>query len=182
MPMPDITMDPNISYRKSDHIAVVTQLADMNFQDSFAPWHLRVQSLPQIHFNAINTTTQFLGATFAAPYMIPGMVGGIPQGNMYNDYLAQIASHHNIPLGLGSQKIQILNQDPHCFGNLKQKYPSLFLIGNIGIGLLPHITIDQVLDLIRWEKFKNCLKLKEIAILGTHKTPYKNYCPISLSL
>ena len=60
------------------------------------------------------------------------MTGGIEKGEVINTRLAAAATKFNIPMGVGSQRIAIERKEYSHIFCLKNKYPKLFLIGNIG--------------------------------------------------
>ena len=124
--------------RKSEHLDFC-QREDVEASDrftgfeafSFIPYALSGLSLHQV-----NTEVSFLGHRFASPFLITGMTGGVAQGHEINRRLAQAACTHNIPMGIGSQRVAL--EDPSCRSvfQLKTEHPNLFLIGNLGVAQL----------------------------------------------
>src|SRR5690606_29966998 len=79
---------------------------------------------------------EFLGASFSAPILITGMTGGLSRGAEINRRLAAAAAAHNIPMGVGSQRIAIDEPGLASIFSVKDKQPDVFLIGNLGLSQL----------------------------------------------
>jgi isopentenyl-diphosphate delta-isomerase len=128
--------------RKSQHIDLcATQDVEHSTKDNgFSSIKMPVVSLPEVNWSEVSTATTFLGQTFGAPIVITGMTGGVAQGTMINERLARCAVTHKIPMGVGSQRMALENSALEGIFKLKDKFPGLFLIGNVGIGQLhgPH--------------------------------------------
>ena len=127
---------PNmISARKLDHIDLCLK---QDVQSStrftgFSRLNFIPTSLPELDFSDLDMSCSFLNRSFSAPILITGMTGGIEKASLINSNLAKLASHKNIPMGVGSQRIAMENSKYSDLFRLKDKYPDLFLIGNIGI-------------------------------------------------
>ncbi len=124
--------------RKSQHLNICAE-KDVEHSDrrnGFEDIELPVLALPETSWDDIDTSVSFLGSRFSAPILITGMTGGVAQGTMINERLAEAATAHNIPMGVGSQRMALENEAHADIFRVKRKYPKLFLIGNIGIGQL----------------------------------------------
>lgn len=128
--------------RKSQHIELCAtkDVEHSTRGNGFSGVKLPVVSLPETSWNELSTHKTFLGRTFSAPILITGMTGGVAQGTLINERLARCAISNNIPMGVGSQRMALENSSLEGIFKLKDKFPGLFLIGNIGIGQLqsPH--------------------------------------------
>ena len=124
--------------RKSQHLGIcANQDVEHSSRDNgFAKIELPVIALPELAWDDIDTSTQFLGRSFKAPILITGMTGGVAQGTIINERLAAAATAHNLPMGVGSQRMALENPAYADIFRVKRKFPKLFLIGNIGIGQL----------------------------------------------
>lgn len=124
--------------RKSQHLEICARqdVEHSNRQNGFADINLPVVSLPERSWEDLDTTTTFLGRSFGAPILITGMTGGVTQGTIINERLAEAATTFNIPMGVGSQRMALENEAHADIFRVKRKFPKLFLIGNIGIGQL----------------------------------------------
>jgi isopentenyl-diphosphate delta-isomerase len=124
--------------RKSQHLEICANhdVEHSSRRNGFEDVELPVLALPETSWADIATSVSFLGRTFSAPILITGMTGGVAQGTIINERLAEAATAHNIPMGVGSQRMALENEAHADIFRVKRKYPKLFLIGNIGIGQL----------------------------------------------
>lgn len=124
--------------RKGQHIdlCVNQDVEHSGKRHGFDELPLPVVALPEVAWDDVSARTTFLGKTFNAPILITGMTGGIAQGSLINERLAHCADTFNIPMGVGSQRIALENPAHANIFRLKDKFPKLFLIGNLGIGQL----------------------------------------------
>lgn len=119
--------------RKIQHIVISeTQNVEMSKDNGFSSYYFTPNALPEIDYDDLDTKANFLGRDFSLPIFITAMTGGVEGGGLINDRLAASAEKFNIPMGLGSQRIAIENEDLNRYFALKVKYPKLFLLGNIG--------------------------------------------------
>ena len=120
--------------RKNQHIDICTQV-DVESTDKFtgfSRFQLTPKSIPELDFTDIDPSCLFLGQHFKLPLLITGMTGGVDKGSLINARLAAIAQKHQIPMGIGSQRIAIENKNYEDIFQLKKTFPSLYLIGNLG--------------------------------------------------
>ena len=124
--------------RKSQHIQLcaIEDVEHSKKAHGFDEIQLPIVTLPEISWTEVSTKATFMGHSFNAPILITGMTGGVAQGTIINERLARCASTHNIPMGVGSQRMALENPEHIGIFRLKHKFPDLFLIGNIGIGQL----------------------------------------------
>jgi isopentenyl-diphosphate Delta-isomerase len=124
--------------RKGQHIDLcVTQDVEHSTRaNGFDQIDLPVVSLPETSWDEVSLQTKFMGHLFSAPFLITGMTGGIAQASVINERLARAASTLHIPMGVGSQRLALENDEHSGIFKLKRHFPHLFLIGNIGIGQL----------------------------------------------
>lgn len=120
--------------RKSQHIEIC-HTQDVEAIDRFTGFS-RVkfipQALPEMSWEDCDPSTNFLGKNFKLPILITGMTGGVQKGAQINETLAHVAVKYNIPMGIGSQRIALENPEHEAIFRLKDKFPQLFLIGNLG--------------------------------------------------
>ena len=120
--------------RKDQHISLC-ETRDVESVDKltgFESVSFRNNSLPELNMSEIETSVQFLGRQCSLPVMIVGMTGGLSKGQEINERLAAVASEFTIPMGVGSQRIAIENSAYSSIFKLKNKFPNLFLVGNLG--------------------------------------------------
>jgi isopentenyl-diphosphate delta-isomerase len=126
------------SQRKVHHIELC-ETRDVESSDrnqGLAGWTFMPCALPELSWDELDTSCQFLGKEFAAPILITGMTGGVDRGRDINHNLARAAAARGIPMGVGSQRLAL--EDPRFAGifDVKKEVPGVFLIGNIGAAQL----------------------------------------------
>jgi isopentenyl-diphosphate Delta-isomerase len=89
-------------------------------------------ALPKFAPRQVNLKARMFDKSFAAPFLITGMTGGVERGEQINENLARLAVEKNIPMGLGSQRMMMLDSKFTPLFTVKKKFPELFLIGNVG--------------------------------------------------
>lgn len=97
-------------YRKQEHIENylrATFVGNTLLDDVF----LYNNSLPEIDFNEIDTSTQFLNHNVNFPLMINAMTGGSDLSEDINRDLAKVAKEFNIPMAVGSETIAFEDGD-----------------------------------------------------------------------
>jgi isopentenyl-diphosphate delta-isomerase len=98
--------------RKREHIENylrTTYKGDTLFEDIF----IEHNSLPNLNFSDIDTTTNFLGKEVGCPIIINAMTGGSEFAHEINRELSLIAKEYNIPMAVGSQTIALCD-DVEC--------------------------------------------------------------------
>lgn len=98
--------------RKKEHVENylrTTYKGNTLFEDVF----IEHNSLPNLDFNHIDTTTSFLGRIVDYPIIINAMTGGAEFSREINQDLALIAKEYNIPMAVGSQTIALCD-DEEC--------------------------------------------------------------------
>ncbi len=123
------------SGRKLDHINLCrdVNVESKSRSNGFDQWRFDPTALPELDSSTINTQTQLLNRTFSSPMHITGMTGGVEKASIINQRLAAAAQKYNIPMGIGSQRIAIKDPSTATSFQVKQQYPDIFLIGNLGI-------------------------------------------------
>jgi isopentenyl-diphosphate delta-isomerase len=126
--------------RKDQHIAIC-ETQDVEASDRYtglSDVRLLPNALPELAWSELVTTREFLGRTFAWPFLITGMTGGVDRGAAINRRLARAASAFGIPMGVGSQRLALENPAHAQIFTVKDEAPDVFLIANLGIAQLMH--------------------------------------------
>jgi isopentenyl-diphosphate delta-isomerase len=122
-----------ITRRKEEHLSDAQ--ADVESRTA-PPWEeiqLVHQSLPEVDFDEIDTTVEFLGRRLAAPIMIAGMTGGHPLARDINRRLAREAGRRNLAMGVGSQRAGLADASTAgTYAVVRQEAPDAYLMANIG--------------------------------------------------
>jgi isopentenyl-diphosphate delta-isomerase len=109
---------------------------------------LRHRAVPELNFKDIQTNTQFLGQTYPTPFLISSMTGGSREGDQINETLARFAEDHQIPMGVGSQRVALENRDLRAFA-LRKVAPRAKLFANLGAVQLNYgVSRDDLLYLV----------------------------------
>ena len=105
-------------------------------------------ALPDLDFDEIDLSTNFLGEKYSAPILISSMTGGSADGEFINARLAEFAQQKNIPMGVGSQRIAFEDSKADLF-NFKKVAPKAKLFANLGAVQFNYgITVENCLSLI----------------------------------
>lgn len=144
-----------ILHRKTQHIDLCAQ-EDVEAEGRFTGFsqvEFCPQTLPEVDFDQVDCSVTMWGKTFAAPILITGMTGGVERGTAINRALASVAARHNIPMGVGSQRVALEQAHLAEIFQLKTHFPDLFLIGNLGCAQLlePNYLTDcqRAVDMIQ---------------------------------
>lgn len=134
--MPYSKLDNNAGLtkaRKAHHIRICLDEDVQAGRTGFEDIHLLHRSLPEIDFDDVDISTEWLGRKFSAPIMISGMTGGTEEAEKINRNLARAAQKANIPMGVGSQRAAIENPAiQKTFRIARDVAPGIFLVGNLG--------------------------------------------------
>ena len=123
------------SKRKLDHIKSCIE-KDVETQDKrtgFEDIDLIHQASPEIDFDDIDTSTEFLGKKLDAPIIISPMTGGHEKSEEVNRILASAAESHNIAFSVGSQRVAIETGEFKETYRVRDVAPDVLLFGNLGV-------------------------------------------------
>lgn len=151
--------------RKAKHLEICVQNDKFDVEGGstgFESVHFIHNAMPEISFQDVDSSTQFLGYKIAAPLLISCMTGGSPQGFRVNRELAKAAQCANIPVGMGSIRILLENPELTNHFELKKEAPDVPIIANIGAVQLPSLNLEHLFEL--------CRKL-EVDALAIHLNP-----------
>lgn len=123
--------------RKSDHIRICLE-KDVEYRKSngFECYELEHNALPELDFEKIDTSLDFMGKKFRAPIMIEAITGGSPESEKINKNLAKAAQELGLGMGVGSQRAALENPEMGKTYKVRDVAPDIFLLGNIGAGQL----------------------------------------------
>ena len=152
--------------RKSDHIDISIK-NDVSFQNKstgFDDVELVHHALPELNFDEIDTKVSFLGKEFNVPILIEAMTGGSKKSKEINEVLAKVATEYNIPMGVGSQRAAIENEDLiDTYKIARDVSGDIFLISNIGAAqLIKGYGVAEV---------NKCVEMIEANAIAIHLNP-----------
>jgi isopentenyl-diphosphate delta-isomerase len=144
--------------RKKDHLKICLEENVETTDNSFNDVILIHNSLPDLDFEDIDTSTVFFGKKFSMPLMIDAITGGAEESKKINHDLAGAAEKKKIAFALGSQRAMIENHKLKDTYYVRDVAPSSLVIGNIGITQLKKIKAEQI------EKALNAIKADALAV------------------
>lgn len=124
-----------ISRRKDDHLRICLE-EDVSsvVPNGFDQLNLKLQSLPEIDFEAIDLSTEVFGKRLDAPLLISSMTGGSGKTKHFNQILAQAANEFNIAMGVGSQRAALLHEGlSDTYSIARKEAPNILLFANLGV-------------------------------------------------
>jgi isopentenyl-diphosphate delta-isomerase len=145
-------MSEDVRRRKEQHLTLaatgdVAARVDAGF-DGVTLVH---DALPELAFDAVDTSCRFLGHRLALPLVIASMTGGHPMALEVNRTLARVTARQGLAMGVGSQRAALLDPEvADSYAVVRREAPDAFLIANIGASQLvpqagePALTLEDV--------------------------------------
>ena len=139
-----------IEQRKKEHIALCVG-KDVSFDKKttlLENVELHYNNLPEINFNDVNLSTNFLGKNFSFPFLVSAITGGAQISKKINLDIAKACQEKGIGMGLGSMRAMI--EDPKLTDtyNVREVAPDIFLAGNIGAAQIKEYSPQQLNDAV----------------------------------
>lgn len=158
-------MEKDIFQRKDDHIKISI---DENIVSRNTTWLEYVifihNSLPEVNFKDIDISMEFLGKQINAPIIIGSLTGGTKLGLEINKRLAEAAEQFQIPLMVGSQRIQLEYPDTSKnFTSIRKSAPSIPIIANLGI--------SQIIQMENFNSIEKIIHSVEADAIAIHLNP-----------
>ncbi|SJZ50912.1 type 2 isopentenyl-diphosphate Delta-isomerase [Consotaella salsifontis] len=128
-----------IAARKGDHLDIVLSASQSGARlpTGFEAVQFEHCALPELDFDKIDLSQDFLGRTLAAPLLISSMTGGPERAGRINHHLAEAAETLKIAFAVGSQRIAIEGHASCGLGkSLRRTAPSVPILANIGAAQL----------------------------------------------
>jgi len=128
-------VDAGIEARKNQHLDIVLdpQRARTATASGFGALRFEHDALPELHLDAVDLGTDFLGRRLAAPLLVSSMTGGPARAERINRHLAEAASALGIALAVGSQRIAIeTGRGGGLDRALRRAAPNVPILANIG--------------------------------------------------
>jgi isopentenyl-diphosphate delta-isomerase len=123
-----------IGRRKRDHIEIVVSgVARHSSPAGFDHIHFLHNALPEVDYDAIDLSVDFLGRRLKLPFLASSMTGGPDVSERINRAIAEAAQAMGFAMGVGSQRISLTTQDKHGLGpELRRIAPDVPIYGNLG--------------------------------------------------
>jgi isopentenyl-diphosphate delta-isomerase len=130
--------------RKAEHIRLALDKRMQLDADFFAAYSFEHQALPEIDFDEIDTSVEFLGKRLAAPLLISCMTGGTARAGDINRNLAAGAEACRVAVGVGSQRKALEDPAKTDTFRVREVAPTAPLLANLGAVQLNYgIGLDQ---------------------------------------
>ena len=119
--------------RKSEHIRICLE-KDVEYTKSngFECYEFEHNALPELDFENIDTSMEFLGKKLKVPIIIEAITGGSPEAEMINKNLATAAQELGVAMGVGSQRAALEKPELAYTYEVRDVAPDIVLLGNIG--------------------------------------------------
>jgi isopentenyl-diphosphate delta-isomerase len=123
-----------IGSRKLDHLTISAEKeVQSNVPNGFEDVVLVHRALPEVNMDEINVAGTLIDKKIRAPIMIAGMTGGHKKAEVINKNLAIAAGELGIPMGVGSQRAALEDENlMYTFSAARKASHEGFLIGNLG--------------------------------------------------
>ncbi|WP_069791754.1 type 2 isopentenyl-diphosphate Delta-isomerase [Cyanobacterium sp. IPPAS B-1200] len=120
--------------RKDDHIRICL---DEKVQcdavtNGLEKYHFNHVCLPELDYQEIDISSQFLGKKINSPLLISSMTGGTTNAQLINQRLAKIAQKYNLAMGIGSGRVIIEKPEVASTFKVRSHAPDILLFANIG--------------------------------------------------
>jgi isopentenyl-diphosphate delta-isomerase len=155
--------DPEIEKRKKEHIKIAVSDISQVGTNGLENYKFIPNSLPEIDFDKIDTSTIFLQKKVNYPFFVSCMTGGILEGGKLNKNLAKACEKYNIALGVGSQRAAIENPNLAKFYDVRKFAPNIPMMANIGLVQLNYG--------FTYKEFQKCVDMVDADCLVVHINP-----------
>ncbi|PHJ56880.1 isopentenyl pyrophosphate isomerase [Nostoc linckia z18] len=127
-------MTTEIQNRKADHIRLCIE-EDVQFcttTNGFECYRFEHCCLPELDFEEIDLSTNFLGKHLKLPVLISSMTGGTDEAGIINARLATAAQSFGLAMGVGSQRVAIESPSTNSTFSVRKYAPDILLFANFG--------------------------------------------------
>lgn len=123
--------------RKWEHLKLIYEQGMQSKKNWMDEVILHPDAIPFVDYDDVSTSCMLFGERFAAPFLVAAMTGGHPRARQINEILAMACSKSGVPLGLGSQRVGMEDEELiQTYRVARDISPDLFLLGNIGMSQL----------------------------------------------
>ncbi|MFB2974392.1 type 2 isopentenyl-diphosphate Delta-isomerase [Aerosakkonema sp. BLCC-F183] len=120
--------------RKADHLRICLD-RDVQFHETtngLERYRFIHACLPELNYDEIDISINFLDKKMGAPLLISSMTGGTEQAGKINYRLAEVAQHYKIAMGVGSQRVAVENPQVGKTFAVRNIAPDILLFANLG--------------------------------------------------
>jgi isopentenyl-diphosphate delta-isomerase len=123
------------SSRKKEHLelSLSGEVVFKTKSTGFENYDFVHDAITEVDIHYINFCTKFFGKKIDYPFLISCMTGGTSDAENINAQLAIVAENLNIPIGVGSQRQALENDEfVESFKTIRKNAPNAPVLGNIG--------------------------------------------------
>lgn len=118
---------------KSQHIEhCLTEAVEYRKTAGFERYQFVNNALPEVSLEDISLATTLAGKPLGAPVMISPMTGGVPEAHEINRRLARAAEKWRLPMGVGSQRVGVEDEERAKYFQVRPDAPSTLIFANMG--------------------------------------------------
>lgn len=118
--------------RKAEHLRLALDPRMQPRASYFDDWYFEHRALPEMSFDEIDLSCEFLGRRLAAPLLISCMTGGTAEATRINRNLARAAEETGIAVGVGSQRRALEDPATEESYRIRPFAPSAPILANLG--------------------------------------------------
>ena len=119
--------------RKADHLKVCLEDdVQSTLGTGLDGYRFEHVCLPELDWQDLNVSLQFLNRELGAPILISSMTGGTELAKTINFRLAEVAQEYRLAMGVGSQRVAIEKPDLSESFKIRRLAPDALLFANIG--------------------------------------------------
>ncbi|WP_342773071.1 type 2 isopentenyl-diphosphate Delta-isomerase [Paenibacillus flagellatus] len=120
--------------RKAEHIRICLEedVGSRSIGSGFERYRFRHEALPELGFDRIDTSAEWLGRRLRVPLLISSMTGGTEEALRINRHLAEAAEARGWAMGLGSMRAAVEKPELARTFRIRDVAPSVPLVANIG--------------------------------------------------
>jgi isopentenyl-diphosphate delta-isomerase len=155
-----------ISKRKKEHLefCLSDKVSFREKTNGFENYEFRHFAITEVDMSKIDFKTEFFGKKINYPFLISCMTGGTSEAENINAQLALAAKQLNIPIGVGSQRQALENEEFHnSYKIIRKNAPGIPVVGNLGA--------SQIVNLKSFDKIKYIAELIEADAMTVYVNP-----------
>jgi len=138
------------SQRKQDHINLALKEKNVQCENGLSKLRLIHEALPELNWDDVHLSTSFLGRKVPTPFFVSSMTGGFSSAVEINSVIAKACAGRGWMMGVGSQRKGLENSKAlEEWIEIKNKFPEVLFLGNLGLSQLIHTPLEKVETLVR---------------------------------
>lgn len=124
----------SIAGRKADHLRINLEedVAAKGVTTGLERYRFIPRALPEINLDEVDLGQDLFGYRLGAPLFISCMTGGVPQAELINRRLAEVAQELNLAIGLGSGRVLLESPDALPSFTIRPLAPRVPIFANLG--------------------------------------------------